>query len=275
MPRHSRLRLDWRARLNGIAPRHPLTAEAESPCNSAKERRPPIRRLLPAQAAAAAQPPAGTLRQGARSRAPVPRWRPGGVPRPALPGPLRRRGPAPAGRPDRRQRDIVLAAVKDAARRRRRWPAAILDRACARCPRATAGRDEETALRSNQETDVGLVSPDPTSRPIGNATRPGRPPLPIRPINLKKRTFDVLPKPDNLISYRQTGARHEGANGTSCRTRSRLQAPPVPPARPPAAARERERNETLEETWDEPGKTVRMGRSATAAYSSKTPARLN
>jgi hypothetical protein len=51
--------------------------------------------------------------------------------------------------------DTVLAAVKDAARRRRRWPKrAILDRGCARCHWATAGRDGETALRSNKETDL-------------------------------------------------------------------------------------------------------------------------
>jgi transposase len=34
-----------------------------------------------------------------------------------------------------------------------RWPAAILDGGCARCPWARAGRDEETAPRSNKETD--------------------------------------------------------------------------------------------------------------------------
>src|SRR5262249_3492440 len=56
--------------------------------------------------------------------------------------------------PDLRKRDTVLAAVKDASRRRRRWPSAILDCGCARCHSAYAGRDEETALRSNKETDV-------------------------------------------------------------------------------------------------------------------------
>ena len=48
---------------------------------------------------------------------------------------------------DPRKRDTVLAAVKDASRRLRRWPkGAILDCGCARCHRANAGRDEETAL---------------------------------------------------------------------------------------------------------------------------------
>jgi len=49
--------------------------------------------------------------------------------------------------PDPRKRDTVLAAVKDASRRLRRWPkGAILDCGCARCHWANAGRDEETAL---------------------------------------------------------------------------------------------------------------------------------
>jgi hypothetical protein len=43
--------------------------------------------------------------------------------------------------------------TKDAARRLRRWPSAILDGVCARRHSARAGRDEETALRSNKETD--------------------------------------------------------------------------------------------------------------------------
>src|ERR1700730_13399672 len=48
--------------------------------------------------------------------------------------------------PDQRKRDTVLAAVKDATRRLRRWPAAILDSVCARRHWTDAGRDEETAL---------------------------------------------------------------------------------------------------------------------------------
>src|ERR1700688_1557825 len=55
--------------------------------------------------------------------------------------------------PDHPKRDTVLAAVKDAARRLRRWPAAILDSGCARRHWPRAGRDEETALGSNKETD--------------------------------------------------------------------------------------------------------------------------
>jgi len=48
---------------------------------------------------------------------------------------------------DPRKRDTVLAAVKDASRRLRRWPkGAIRDCGCARCHWANAGRDEETAL---------------------------------------------------------------------------------------------------------------------------------
>ena len=53
--------------------------------------------------------------------------------------------------------DAVLAAVKDAARRLRRWPKrAILDRGCARRPHAQAGRDEETALRIAVDTVIGV-----------------------------------------------------------------------------------------------------------------------
>ena len=48
--------------------------------------------------------------------------------------------------PDQRKRDTVLAAVKDATRRLRRWPAAILDSVCARRHWTDAGRHEETAL---------------------------------------------------------------------------------------------------------------------------------
>ena len=48
---------------------------------------------------------------------------------------------------DPRKRDTVLAAVKDASRRLRRWPkGAIRDCGCARCHWANAGRDEETAF---------------------------------------------------------------------------------------------------------------------------------
>jgi hypothetical protein len=46
-----------------------------------------------------------------------------------------------------------LKFFASAPRRLRRWPAAILERGCARRRSAAAGRDEETALQSNQETD--------------------------------------------------------------------------------------------------------------------------
>jgi hypothetical protein len=60
-------------------------------------------------------------------------------------------------RPDYPQRDTVLAAVKAwpvSTRARRPTPAtAILDGGCARRQPEWAGRDEETASRSNKETD--------------------------------------------------------------------------------------------------------------------------
>jgi hypothetical protein len=115
---------------------------------------------------------------------------------------LHRAGGADRRGPDHHKRDTVLAAVKDAARRLRRWPAAILDRGCARRHSAAAGRDEETALRSNQETDHqessrGGIGPPLTPLRAGASTA-SEPARPLTP----KRTSDVLPKPDILISYR-------------------------------------------------------------------------
>jgi len=107
-----------------------------------------------AEVAAPAKPVTGALRKGAGARAWISRRRPGGVPRPALYRALQRAGRGDIHGPDLRKRDTVLAAVKDASRRRRRWPSAILDCGCARCHSAYAGRDEETALRSSKETDV-------------------------------------------------------------------------------------------------------------------------
>ena len=102
--------------------------------------------------------------------------------------------------PDQRKRDTVLAAVKDATRRLRRWPAAILDSVCARRHWTDAGRDEETALGSNKETDQKdkCRGRRDTIRPQGvHRFRP------CRKNPTQKRTIDVLPKPDNLKSYRQ------------------------------------------------------------------------
>src|SRR5258708_2455335 len=63
--------------------------------------------------------------------------------------------------------DTMLAAVKDAARRLRRWPKrAILDGGCARRHWADAGRDEETALRSNKETELKKAGKRGSSRDL-------------------------------------------------------------------------------------------------------------
>src|SRR6516165_4403721 len=122
---------------------------------------------------------------------------------------IQRAGRADNGGPDLRKRDTVLAAVKA-------WPVqgracgkrsatAILDCGCARRHWASAGRDEETALRSNKETDPQEAKSKSLQPPFRGNTRPGRPPLPNRPGHSnRKRTNDVLPKPDNLKSYRQS-----------------------------------------------------------------------
>src|SRR5580692_7999104 len=107
-------------------------------------------------------------------------------------------------RPDRPQRDAVLATVKawptDAEARRRPFAAtASPDGVCARRHPKTAGRDEETALGSNKETDQKdkCRGRRDTIRPQGvHCFRP------CRKNPTQKRTIDVLPKPDNLKSYR-------------------------------------------------------------------------
>ena len=104
--------------------------------------------------------------------------------------------------------DAVLATAKAWPGDRRacgeRVATASLDGDCARRPGARAGRDEETALRSNKETDKKRTGAHQVS-PSLMQIRPGRPPLPNRGrIDLTaKRTNDVLRKPDNLTSYRQ------------------------------------------------------------------------
>lgn len=53
--------------------------------------------------------------------------------------------------PARSRLGAVLATVKDAARRLRRWPAAILDRRCARRRPAILGRDGTAALSRTEK----------------------------------------------------------------------------------------------------------------------------
>ena len=61
--------------------------------------------------------------------------------------------------PDRTKRAVVLEAVKvwpgNGGARRKVGATANLDSFCARQRKRSAGRDEETALRSNKETDNG------------------------------------------------------------------------------------------------------------------------
>ena len=70
--------------------------------------------------------------------------------------------------PDRTKRAVVLEAVKvwpgDGGACRKVGATANLDSFCARQRERSVGRDEETALRSNQETDEGRDAP--TCRPL-------------------------------------------------------------------------------------------------------------
>src|ERR1700722_13162450 len=65
--------------------------------------------------------------------------------------------------PDRTKRAVVLEAVKvwpgDGGACRKVGATANLDSFCARQRERSVGRDEETALRSNQETDEGRDAP--------------------------------------------------------------------------------------------------------------------
>ena len=148
------------------------------------------------------------LRQGPRQATRVPGWDAGSVPRTAAHRLLQRAGDRARRRPDQQQPDAVLATVKAWPGNRRacgeRAATASLDRGCARRTGATAGRDEETALGSNKETDqqrrgVGRAHPGlikPTRRGV-HRFRTGS-------VNRNmKRTNDVLRKPDNLTSYRR------------------------------------------------------------------------
>jgi hypothetical protein len=70
--------------------------------------------------------------------------------------------------PDRTKRAVVLEAVKvwpgNGEARRKVGATANLDSFCARQRKRRAGRDEETALRSNKETDERKDAP--TCRPL-------------------------------------------------------------------------------------------------------------
>jgi hypothetical protein len=61
----------------------------------------------------------------------------------------------------------AAAGLKDAARRLRRSPAAILDPAVLLCPGLRKGRDEQTALPPNKQTPTGGQRPLPP-RPTEN-----------------------------------------------------------------------------------------------------------
>ena len=105
----------------------------------------------------------------------------------------------------------MLAAVKawpgSAGACRPAAATAILDGVCARRQPDRAGRDGETASRSNKETgqkDQKEKSGERSNGPrLTNDARPSTA-SGVALNQTTKRTNDVLPKPDNLKSYRQS-----------------------------------------------------------------------
>src|SRR5579883_353301 len=140
-----------------------------------------------AEAAASPKPITGALREGAGAGARISRRRPGGLSRPTLYRALQRAGRGDIRGPDLRKRDTVLAAVKawpvEGGACGKRSATASLDCGCARRHWATAGRDEETALRSNKETDIKEARKQGSSRNLSQhqagastASKPARSP---------------------------------------------------------------------------------------------------
>jgi hypothetical protein len=107
------------------------------------------------------------------------------------------RSVTPCSPPSRRGLETPQPAARAAT--------ASLDGPCARRHCSAAGRDEETVLRSNKETDWKAER----AHALGGITmtEPGRPPLPSRLGHItQERTNDVLRKPVNLTCYRQREA---------------------------------------------------------------------
>ena len=139
--------------------------------------------------------------------------------RPALPCALQRARRRDRRGPDHPERDTVLAAVKDATRRRWRWPAAILDGGCATSS-ATTGRDEETASgpnslearKKNSRSGSSDLDCTPFRAGASTASKPAAVPL--------------APKPDNDVHYQnRTAAYRQPRRGLQQYTRER---PPDP-----------------------------------------------
>lgn len=121
--------------------------------------------------------------------------------------------------PDRTKRAVVLEAVKvwpsNGGACRKVGATANLDSFCARQRKRRAGRDEETALRSNKETDEGKDAP--TCRPLKRCvldkphTRKPR----LRDVTLCGRRYGDLGAAGELTDLNRAGA-------TSCSTVKRL-----------------------------------------------------
>jgi len=68
-------------------------------------------------------------------------------------------------RPNHRKPGAVLSTVKAATRRLRRWPAASLDRACARRHGQSSGRDEGMLTSVEQRDDAVRQPNQPLTLP--------------------------------------------------------------------------------------------------------------
>ena len=149
-------------------------------------------------AAVAAQPPRAHYVK-ARARAPILRWRPTAV----FHGPrcVARFDDEGRHRPDAPLTCASATSTSRSGRRLRRWPTAIRPRLRAMSRNGRSGR--RNGSRSNQETGPCCGPVSSRRPPIGAV--PGRRVHRFQSGQVKsqKRTSDVLPKPDNLISYRQ------------------------------------------------------------------------
>ena len=112
------------------------------------------------------------------------------------------------------QAAAVLACVKPAARRLRRWPAARLDPGCARRPQAkTAGTEKRRSTEQRNTVTMGVTATqDSTSewRELGaQVTMPEKAKCPTRSFRLRPGRLPAGPEPDfaRTIYFRKSADR--------------------------------------------------------------------